>query len=68
MAYGGMLRAYAVCCDCNWELERNNALAVGAKHSKKYGHEVHVEITYVHIFGRKEKLATPEKTGTGRNK
>ena len=46
----GMLRCYANCFDCGWELDARNAMGVAAQHAKKYGHQVHVETTLLVMF------------------
>ena len=40
-----LLRAYATCWTCGWELESNNAVGVAAQHARRYGHQVDVEVT-----------------------
>jgi len=56
-----LIRAYAVCCDCGWELEARNAMGVAAKHHYKTGHEVQVEMTYSQIFGYNPNRYKPHK-------
>lgn len=45
-----LLQAYARCTVCGKEWHTNNAMGVAANHFKHTGHEVHVEMTYGHIF------------------
>jgi len=45
-----LLRALAHCITCRWELESRNAHGVGAQHARRYGHEVHVEISSIYII------------------
>lgn len=47
-----MIAIIAQCMDCDWIYEKRNALAVAAAHSKKYAHEVCVDVTYSHYFGK----------------
>jgi len=43
------------CEDCDFICESRNALGVMAKHSKKYGHTVHIEQTVCYKFVNGER-------------
>jgi len=47
-----LLAVIASCRDCDWEHEHYDAVTVAARHSKKHGHEVWVNATYTHCFGK----------------
>ena len=47
----GMLDANAYCCDCDWEAGTRNAQGIAAQHHDRTGHDVHVNITNVVLYG-----------------
>jgi len=46
----GMRKVHAFCEDCGKEWFKLNAQAVGAKHARKYGHKVIVEVYQCIIY------------------
>lgn len=51
LSLGGLVHAYASCCDCDWERGTRNANALAAIHHKETGHEVVSEWAYAHTYG-----------------
>lgn len=53
--YVGMRKVNAECRDCGKVWHGLNAQAVAAVHSRKYGHEVTVEILQYIIYGERNE-------------
>ncbi len=56
----GLVHAFGSCLDCAWEAGSLNAMALGAKHHQKTGHQVMVEQCFSKTWLRtqpEEKLA-----------
>ena len=52
-----LIEAMAYCHDskCEWETHGNNAMGNAAQHHYKTGHEVGVDLSYVHVFRKDGK-------------
>ena len=44
--------AEAYCAKCEWKTAGKNAMGNGARHYKKTGHEVNVDLHFIHDFGK----------------
>jgi len=51
----GLLGMIATCCSCEWRQEKSNALPLAAQHHDRTGHQVHVQITRVVVYGGTDK-------------
>lgn len=47
-----LVEARARCIDCGWETEARNAMGTAARHHKKTGHYVQVELGFAQLFGK----------------
>ncbi len=54
-----LIEARAFCTECKFELESRNAMGVAAKHHKKTGHYVQMQLVFGQHFG-KPKLELSE--------
>lgn len=59
--FPGKTEYLALCLTCDKKWYTNNAMAVGAKHAKKYRHNVTVETTLVYNYFYRESITPEEK-------